>query len=497
MSLKLTIREIQKSYSAFKTIARERLVANDVEGTITYINHCVTLAQQFNWIYADDELEQIEQWIGEMLLPERDVVYTANPNRVVFYDDFCVTFILAVQYLEALLKAGKEVLYITTTPIQNDAQRNFFQHIESLKGLHILHIDAPNASKTINQAYKATVDFRPAQVLLHISARSIFVPVMYRIPKGITRYLINLQDQTFWLGKNAIDYCVEFRPFGVAVSRERRGIKPEQQLMLPFYPVKDNNPFDGFPKEADGHVTIFSGGDLYKTLDTKRVYWKLIKRILDKHPDVRFLFATKANPLGNKAVEKFVRENHYEDKFIYVGFRKDIYEVFAHIDIFMGTCPVCGSLMSQLSAINAKPILQYYYPGTPDDETEQAICINDTFPISFQDEEAFLQEADWLITDAKYRKSQGERLKKAMITKEQFDYALAQIINTNTSPYPCEPNEVDYSLLDERWYELERCGFTDTMAYVYSILGKKNVLKYVPTMYIKKQIRTIMNKLHI
>ena len=84
-----------------------------------------------------------------------------------------------------------------------------------------------------------------------------------------------------------------------------------------------------------------------------------------------------------------------------------------------------------------------------------------------------------------------------MITKEQFDYALAQIINTNTSPYPCEPNEVDYSLLDERWYELERCGFTDTMAYVYSILGKKNVLKYVPTMYIKKQIRTIMNKLHI
>ena len=69
MSLKLTIREIQKSYSAFKTIARERLVANDVEGTITYINHCVTLAQQFNWIYADDELEQIEQWVGGVLLP--------------------------------------------------------------------------------------------------------------------------------------------------------------------------------------------------------------------------------------------------------------------------------------------------------------------------------------------------------------------------------------------------------------------------------------------
>lgn len=493
--MKLSSKEIQKSYNAFKAILQQRLDAKNIGAAMQYIHNCVTLVQQFNWIYADDELEHIEQRLGEMLLPDRDVEYVANPNRVVFYDDFCVTFILAVQYLEALLAAGKEVLYITTTPIQNDAQRNFFRHIESLKGLQIMQIQAPNVSETIKQAYQETIDFRPSKVLLHISASSILVPVMYRLPKPVTRYLINLQDQTFWLGKNAIDYCIEFRPFGVAVSRERRGIKPEQQLMLPFYPVKDNNPFDGFPIEADGHVTIFSGGDLYKTLDTKRVYWKLIKHILDNHPNVRFLFATKSNPLGNKAVEKFVRENHYEDKFIYVGFRKDIYEVFAHIDIFMGTCPVCGSLMSQLSAINAKPILQYYYPGTPDDETEQAICINEQFPISFQDEEAFLQEADRLITDAAYRKQQGERLQKAMIRKDQFDAALAQIIHTNTSPYPCEPNEVDYTLLDERWYELERCGFTNTLAYVYSVFGKKNVLKYFPTIYIKKQIQTIMNKL--
>lgn len=64
----------------------------------------------------------------------------------------------------------------------------------------------------------------------------MFVPVMCRLPKPITRYLINLQDQTFWLGGNAIDYSIEFRPFGASVSMERRGLKREQLLMLPFYP---------------------------------------------------------------------------------------------------------------------------------------------------------------------------------------------------------------------------------------------------------------------
>ena len=76
---------------------------------------------------------------------------------------------------------------------------------------------------------------------------------------------------------------------------ERRGLKREQLLMLPFYPVKDPNPFQGFPLEANGHLTIFSGGDIYKTLDKRRTYWKLVKMILDKYPDVVFLFATKHN----------------------------------------------------------------------------------------------------------------------------------------------------------------------------------------------------------
>ena len=240
--------------------------------------------------------------------------------------------------------------------------------------------------------YNEIVSFAPQKVLFHMTASSLAFPAIYALPQSIDTYIINLADRTFWLGAKAIKYVLEFRQFGVSVSQQKRGIKSHQQLLLPFYPIVDNNPFQGFPKECTegGTVLIFSGGDIYKVLDEKRMYWYLVKRLLDTFPNVVFLFATKIDGIGIDFLNSFIKENHYEGRFVYTKFRPDINEVMGHVDIFMGTCPVCGSLMSQLAARNATPILQYYYPGTPDDETEQAICINEEFSISFNEEHEFM-----------------------------------------------------------------------------------------------------------
>jgi hypothetical protein len=138
--------------------------------------------------------------------------------------------------------------------------------------------------------------------------------------------------------------------------------------------------------------------------------------------------------------------------------------------------------------------LQYYYPGTPDDETEQALCINDKFPISYQNIEDFMQEADRLITNADYRKQQGERIKHAMISPEQFNTVLERTLETNRSQFPVETKVVDYAHLDNRWYELEKCGFSNTLSYVYVKMVKKNCKKYVPTLYLKKHVLSLINK---
>lgn len=493
--MRISQKEIQKSYAVLKKSARQSLNAGNIAEALQTIRNCEVLAEQFNWIYADAEIEQMLKEIGENLVPTVTQDYTPKEEKVVLYDDFCVTYVLGVQYIEALLKAGKEVLFLTCKSYKDSENgKNFDNYIRTYKGLIVVQINEADVFVRAQKLYNTIVDFQPSKLFLHKSANSAIDPILYRLPKQITRYLINLQDQTYWLGVGAIDNSIEFRPFGAAISLERRGLKKEQLLMLPFYPIQDKNPFEGFPKEADGHLTIFSGGEVYKSMDSKRTYWKLIKWLLNTYPDVRFLFAAKGTPVGDAYIQDFVKTNHFEDRFMQIGFRKDIYEVLGHCDIYMGTSPTSGSLMSQLAAINGKPILQYYYPGTPDDETEQALCINDTFPISFQDEEAFKQEACRLITDTDYRKRQGERIRMSMIQPEQFNAALKQLMETNESPFPVMTCEVNHQLIEERWYGLEKKGYLNTFAYVCGLLQTKGMLTEVPSLYIKKQLERLINK---
>ena len=209
---------------------------------------------------------------------------------------------------------------------------------------------------------------------------------------------------------------------------------------------------------------------------------------MDSFPEVVFWFATKVDG-DTEFIDRFISDNHYEGRFFYTRFRPDINEVLSHADIFMGTCPVCGSLMSQLAARNGTPILQYYYPGTPDDETEQSICINESFQVSFQDENKFMAEANKLIKDAEYRKKQGERLKRAMVSEEQFNAMVKDALENHHSPIPLKPFKFDYKVLDKRWFELEELGHCNTLPYLYGILGLNKCIRYIPTVFIKKKIK--------
>lgn len=496
--LGLSISDIKAAYKGVKHQAKQAANKGNFEQSLQLIRQCATIAQQFNWIYADEELEDMLRDISTKIITPSSEPYVPIENRVVLYDDFSVTFVLSLQYLEALVFNNKEVLYISTAH-QSGKFASVIPIIEkrfpTVKILYIPHTS--KVEENIN-IYNEIIKFQPEKILLHIFAHSAIIPAICVLSKNIDTYIINLADQTFWLGAKSIKYVLEFRQFGVSVSQQRRGIKPEQQLLVPFYPIIDNNPFQGFPTECTekGKVLVFSGGDIYKVLDEKRMYWHLVKRLLDTFPEVVFLFATKVDGIGEDFLNSFIRDNHYEGRFCYTKFRPDIDEVLAHADIFMGTCPVCGSLMSQLAARNATPILQYYYPGTPDDETEQAICINEQFNISFNDEEAFMQEAERLIRDVEYRKKLGERLQKAMITIPQFNKLVADTLVTNKTQIPLQPYQFDYQQLDDRWFALEKAGYISSMSYLYGLLGKKDCLRFAPKLFIKKHLNTLINILN-
>lgn len=496
--LRLSLNDIKNAYNGVKAQAIEAYKKGDYELCMQYVRHCATIAQQFNWIYADEELEDLLNSLSFKIIPYSTVEYSPIDNRVVFYDDYSMSFILALQYIEALVAAQMHIMYVTVEN-QNGKYSTIVPIIKS-KYPEIEICIVPNKSlvQIAQDVYQTVISFRPQKILLHLFGHSAIIPFIYAINSKVETYLINVIDQMFWLGANAVDYVLEFRQFGVSVSQQRRGLKSYKQLLVPFYPIVDNNPFQGLPKECteDKKVVIFSGGDIYKVLDEKRMYWHLVKRVMDTYPEVVFLFATKGDNLGMEFLQSFIHSNHYEGRFIYTKFRSDINEVMAHVDIFMGTCPVCGSLMSQLAARNATPILQYYYPGTPDDETEQAICINEQFKISFDDEELFMQEAERLIKDVGYRKQQGKRLQKAMISKEQFNELVFKSITTNKTQFALCPYQINYKILDDRWFDLEKAGYMNSMSYLYGLLKGIFAVGYAPLLCLKKHINTLINHIN-
>ena len=483
----VTLRDIKQGYRGLKKLAQAYAKNGNYDSAIRYIGHCVTVASQFNWRYADDELEELLDRISQSKIDRGLTVgFQAIEDNWVFFDDYCTSYVLALQWLRALSKTGKNILYITTElSFDGGKDKSILEDIKQLPHLVVDVVPDGSEIERSNYIYKSIIRFRASKVVMHKAMNSLIQLPLCVLPEEIEVYNINLGDQFFWLGVRHIDYIIEFRPFGASVSIQRRGFKKEQLLMVPFYPANENRLFEGFPSECNGKLVIFSGGDYYKTWDKEGTYWYLVEEILKRHKDVAFLYAIKSNPKNTTRVDEFIKKNHFEGRFVYIERRQDIYQVFSHCDIYMGTSPISGSLMSQLAAINEKPILQYYAPGTPDDETEQALCINDKFKISFDSTEEFLEEADKLIRSAEYRKEQGARLKTAMMQPNQFEEVAKQTMLTNVSQFPIETKEIDYHLIENRWYMLEECGFTNVGVYIRSLLGKKHCIRYAPCLFVK------------
>ena len=224
MSLKLTISDIKQAYSLLKQKAQEEYALGHYANAWRVMNEAVSLIVEFNWEYTDDDLEQLLQQIAEKWIPQATINNSRNPinNRVVVLDDWCTSYVLVLQYLDALVAAGKEVLYITSRDIQNSNRKNIISRISQYPKLTYQII--PNTSmpidKWVSTVYPQIIEYQPSKVIAHIGPCSYFLPVIARLPENMPTYRSNLDDQCFWLGRSVIDYSLEFRPFGVAVSRE-------------------------------------------------------------------------------------------------------------------------------------------------------------------------------------------------------------------------------------------------------------------------------------
>lgn len=414
MRVKYNLRDIISLYESCIKIAYKYYNQKDYVKTIDCIRCAAYIQYQINYLFSDRKLDDLICSISKELVGEKPILSLDN-NCVVFYDAFGIDNKgLTQQYLDALINIGNlSIVYIHENNLGSDSSG--IKQLLTSNNASIIELGNAQEISKISRICDIIDHYKPSNIVCHISpSTSIpFLIALNAYPR-IIKFNINLTDHAFWLGSAKLfDYNLEFRPFGASISYFKRGFDKKQILYSPYYPWRDNCKFDGFPDKCKGKVIIFSGGNLYKIEGANDLFLNLVRKIVEKDENVVFVFAGWGD---TSYFANFVKKYNLQEKFFFIGNRKDIDQVFKNIDIYIGTYPIGGGLMNMLAAINGKPILIYknLYAAS------EMLPVGDKVNFVFETEEDLITEARRMIKDETYRKNIGILFQESIMNQEKF-----------------------------------------------------------------------------
>lgn len=451
--IKLNIENIKRYYARLIGLANKAITKNDVDKTSFHLSNAAMLAYNFNFIYRDDALEDIIRKISAIVLNDKCIDFKPT-SKIVFYDSFSLDNRgLTQQYIRGLMACDCEFLYIYEN--RDPAQCiHIDQELKSYKKVQTYELP-PNYTTTqkIEALYQIISDYAPSKAFLHLTPWPVEILAVFAALPQVTTYNVNLTDHAYWAGVSIINYNIEFRNYGATVSVQKRGLRQEQLLILPYYPITSSSAeFKGFPDIVKDKVVIFSGGSLYKVYGEQGEFFKIVKRLLGENPNVVLLFAGS----GNKTkFTEFIQRNNFQSRIALIGNRTDIDQVFKNADIYLGTYPFGGGLMSQFAAVNGLPILAYTDPKYAINYIEGIVCHNYELMLTHENERDFFAHAHQLCQDDSFRKEIGAEIKKCVITPDQFNKEFAQLLKTNTTNRQMTTINIDYEAFSDLYFEVE------------------------------------------
>jgi hypothetical protein len=421
----LTKKKILKDYNKLKKIAIQSAILNKINKSIAFTKAAAKIAYQFNFQYCDDELEENIYKIGQSIIKENNILFTGNPNKVVFYDSFSIDNRgLTQQYLRAIFSWNCEILYITS---HNKIGEQILSELNNYDKSQIIIMNDKSFSENALKTLNSIILFEPGKVFLHFSPWDILGFVIWSQIKNVERFFINLTDHAFWLGKSCIDYSLEFRGYGQHISQFERNIPKEKLLYQPYYPILSAKKFKGFPEKTKNKVIAFAGSAYYKIYGDNFKLLNMIKEVLFSNDNLVFLYAGSGNDIP---IKKFISKNKLENKFILLGNRDDISEVIRHIDIYVNTYPMIGGLMSQYAAIMNKPIIGYTNIELYSyNDTEDLLGIQQKGLLVKTTPSDFLSYFNDLINDQEKRKENICYTRNSVLDEQGFNKSLLKTIS--------------------------------------------------------------------
>lgn len=439
------------------------------------------LQYEANMEYVD---EIAEIYLKKIVPIMQANIYTESSEYVFFYDGFGLENRgLAEIYLKALISLKYKVIYITLKRRKNKIKRLTSFLVEN--NVQMEFISDMQLMKCTLQLNKLIEKYKPRKILYYSYPYDVSGVLSLACFENCgTKYLINLTDHAFWLGKNFLDISIEFRQYGASISYFFRRIESEKIKILPFYPsIESYKEFQGFPFDRINKKVVFSGGALYKTLGAENKYYDIVRHILENHKDVIFMYAGEGD---GTELQKLM--NEYDHRVFWVHERSDLFELLKHCDLYLNTYPMVGGLMTQYAlTAGVLPITLIF-----DSCAEGFVLRPDKLNVEFTNVSDLFVEVDKLLTDDSYMREQREKTKGQVMTKERFELELKKLLEDNITDIFLEKKVVETQKFRDTYLErLNEKEYNEIFADERYL----SIAWYFPVRYLKGMSYKISRKL--
>ena len=308
----------------------------DVLKTICYVKYLSCFYYTINYKLTDDRLEEITKAISIKFLGNTRLDHS-HEDTILFYDNFGLKNRgLASIYVKALETLGYKIVWVLyANALQLDEIKKAFGKKENIT---FLIIPSEPILERMQLLKKAIIDVSPKHIFLYTTPDDVCGIGVISTINGAERYLIDLTDHAFWLGRCALDWIIGFRNYGYNIAVQFRKISPDRVMILPYYPdARDEYPYEGMPFDTAKYEFVFSGGSPYK-IEGDETYQEIVTYLLDRYPDMRFVFAGNGT---NQSLEEL--KEKFPDRFFRVDERKDLDAVLKRAKFYLSTYPILGS----------------------------------------------------------------------------------------------------------------------------------------------------------
>ena len=417
----------EKEYSETKKIIKDALIEGDVLKTISLLRYITTGYYTINYTYMDDELEDILFKVSSLLLGTTEI-RIINNNSIIFYDGFgLLNRGLCTIYVEALVRIGYEVIWILYEYEPDTKQIVEKYECQGVKFIVIPKSNILNRMKVLRDIVK---DISPFAIMIYTTPYDVAgLGVLSTLSGNTKRFLIDLTDHAYWIGKKSFDVLIGFRNIGYNIAVSYRGIDEDKICILPYYPQKrEKKEFEGMPFDLGEYSYVFSGGSAYK-IEGDNKFEKIVRHILQYHSSTNFVYASNdTNPI----IEGL--KKRYENRFFHIRERQDLDEVMKHSRLYLSTYPIHGGLMEQYAVSNYVPLV-CLIDGIDSVDDCDMFLDSERMNFQFYSINDLYKEVDRILKDEEYCNEIRKHMHGQLISEERFERELKSILECGVSSF--------------------------------------------------------------